>query len=93
VKHKKRINRVLSKVCGENSFRSRHPSIDKKALAVAVASCSAVPPKAPIRKSSKKRKDNTDETSSSVVRAEKTKSLESSKRKRKTFEAISDVKI
>jgi hypothetical protein len=28
-----------------------------------------------------------------VVRAEKTKSLESSKRKRKTFEAISDVKI
>jgi uncharacterized protein YktA (UPF0223 family) len=93
VKHKKRINRVFSEVCGENSFRSCHPIIDKKAPAVAVASCSAAPPKAPRRRSSKKRKNSTNETSSSVVRPEKMKSLESSKRKRKTSEAISDVEI
>jgi uncharacterized protein YktA (UPF0223 family) len=93
VKRKKRINRVFSEVCGENSFRSCHPSIDKKAPAVAVASCSATPPKAPRRRSSKKRKNSTNETSSSAVRPEKTKSLESSKRKRKTSEAISDVEI
>jgi hypothetical protein len=47
VKHKKRINRVFSEVCGENSFHSRHPGIDKKAPAIAVASCSVAPPKAP----------------------------------------------
>jgi uncharacterized protein YktA (UPF0223 family) len=93
VKHKKRINRVFSEVCGENSFRSRHLSIDKKALVVDVASCSVTLHKAPRRRSSKKRKNNTSETSSSAVRPEKTKSLESSKRKRKTSEAISDVEI
>jgi hypothetical protein len=58
-----------------------------------VASCSAGPLRAPKGKSSKKRKDRTDETSSSVVCPEKTKSLESSKQKRKTSEAISDVEI
>jgi uncharacterized protein YktA (UPF0223 family) len=84
VKHKKRINHVFSEVCGENSFRSRRPGIDKKAPAVAVASCSAAPPKAPRRKSSKNRNNSTNETSSSAVRPEKTKSLESSKRKHKT---------
>jgi hypothetical protein len=93
VKHKKRINRVFSEVCGENSFRSRRPGIEKKAPAVAVASCSAAPLKAPRGKSSKKRKDSTHETSSCVVLPEKTKSLESSKWKRKTSEAISDVEI
>jgi hypothetical protein len=43
--------------------------------------------------SSKKGKNNTDGTSSSAVHPNKTKSLESSKRKRKTFEAVSDVEI
>jgi uncharacterized protein YktA (UPF0223 family) len=93
VKHKRRINRVFSEVCAENSFRSRHPGIDKKAPAVVVASCSVAPPKAPRRRSSKKGKNSTDETSSSAVRPGKTKSLESSKRKRKTSEAISYVEI
>jgi hypothetical protein len=47
VKHKRRINRVFSEVCGERSFRSRCPGIVVKALVVAVASCSATPLKAP----------------------------------------------
>jgi hypothetical protein len=93
VKHKRRINRVFTEVCGENSFRSRRPRIEKKAPAVAVASCLAAPLKAPRRKSSKKGKGSTDETSSSVVRPEKTKSLESSKQKRKSSEAVSDVEL
>jgi hypothetical protein len=45
VKHKKRINRVFSEVGAEIAFRSRPPGIDKKALAVAMVSCSAAPPK------------------------------------------------
>jgi hypothetical protein len=93
VKHKRRINRVFSEVCAENSFLSRRPGIDKKAPVIGVASCSAAPPKAPRRRSMKKRRNNTDETSSSAVRPDKTKSLESSKQKHKTSEAISDVTI
>jgi hypothetical protein len=93
VKHKKRINRVFSEVCGENSFRSHRPGIEKKAPGVVVASCSVAPLKAPRGKSSKKRKGNINETSSFVIRHEKTKSLESSKRKRKSSEAISDVEL
>jgi hypothetical protein len=54
-----------------------------KVPVVAVASCSAAPLKASRRKSSKKGKGITDETSSSTVRLEKTRSLESSKQKRK----------
>jgi DNA-directed RNA polymerase subunit N (RpoN/RPB10) len=34
VKHKKRINRVFSEICAENSFRSRRLGVDKKAPAV-----------------------------------------------------------
>jgi uncharacterized protein YktA (UPF0223 family) len=45
VKHKKRINRVFSEVCGDKCFHSRCPGINKKAPAVAVASCSSGPPK------------------------------------------------
>jgi hypothetical protein len=84
---------VFTEVCGENSFRSRCPGIEKKALAVAMASCSAAPLKAPRGKSSKKGKGDTDETSSSAVRPEKTKSLESSKRKQKSSEAVSDIEL
>jgi uncharacterized protein YktA (UPF0223 family) len=91
VKHKRRINRVFSEVCAENSFRSHHPDIDKKETTVVVASCSAEPPKAPQKRSSKKGKNSTDDTSSSAVRPDKAKSLESSKWKCKTSEAISDV--
>jgi uncharacterized protein YktA (UPF0223 family) len=79
VKHKRRINRVFLEVCGEKSFRSRRPGIVVKAPAVAMASCSAAPLKAPRRTSSKKGKGDTDETSSSTVRPKKTISLESSK--------------
>jgi uncharacterized protein YktA (UPF0223 family) len=57
VKHKKRINRVFSEVCGDKSFHSRRPGIKKKAPAVAVASCSSGPPKTSRRSSSKKGKD------------------------------------
>jgi hypothetical protein len=94
VKHKRRINRVFSEVCGESSFRSRRPGIEKKAPVVAVASCSVAPLKAPRGKSSKKGKGSTDQTSSSsIVHPKKTKSLESSKKKRKSSEAISDVEL
>jgi hypothetical protein len=93
VKHKRRINQVFTEVCGENSFRSRCSGIEKKAPAVVVASCSATPLKAPRGKSLKKGKGSTYETSSSAVRPEKTKSLKLSKRKRKSSEAISDIKL
>jgi hypothetical protein len=57
MKHKKRINRVFIEVCGENSFRSHHPGIEKKAPAVAVASCSAAPLKAPEENLRRKEKE------------------------------------
>jgi hypothetical protein len=93
VKHKRRINRVFSEVCGEKSFRSCRPGIIMKAPVVAVASCSTAPLKSPRRTSLKKGKGGTDETSSSTVRPEKTRSLESSKRKRKSSEVVLDVKL
>jgi hypothetical protein len=83
VKHKRRINRVFSEVCGERSFRSRRPSLPVKVPAIAVASCSAAPLKASRRRSSKKGKGDTDETSSSTVCPEKTRSLESNKTEEK----------
>jgi hypothetical protein len=64
-----------------------------KVPAVAVASCSAAPLKAPRGKLSKKGKKDTDGTSSSAVRPKKTKSLESSKQKRKSSEVVSDVEL
>jgi hypothetical protein len=93
VKHKRRINRVLSEICGDKSFRSRHPGRTMKMPAVAVASCSATPLKAPRRRSSKNSKVNIDETTSSSVQPPKTKSLESTKRKRKSSEHVSDVEL
>jgi hypothetical protein len=93
VKHKRRINQVFIGVCGERSFRSRRPGVPVKAPAVAVPNCSAAPLKAPRIRSSKKGKGDTDETSSSIVRPEKTKSLESNKRKRKSSEIVSDAEI
>jgi hypothetical protein len=93
VKHKRRINRVFSEVSGEKSFHSRRPGLVVKVPVVVVACCSAAPLKAPRRKSSKKGKKDTDETSSSAVRLEKTRSLESSKRKRKSSEVVSDAEL
>jgi hypothetical protein len=58
-----------------------------------VASCSAAPLKAPRGKFLKKGKGGIYETSSSDVHPEKTKSLESSKRKRKSSEAVLDVEL
>jgi hypothetical protein len=92
VKHKKIINRVFSEVCVDQSFRSRRPGIRKKAPAVAVASCSSGPPKTSRRSSSKKRKGCDDGTSSATVCPEKTKSLESNKRKHKS-EGVSDAEL
>jgi hypothetical protein len=93
VKHKKRINRVFSEICGDKSFRSRHPGRKLKMPAVAVASCSAAPLKAPRRRSSKSSTLIIDETTCSSVQPAKTRSLESSKRKRKSSEQVSDAEL
>jgi hypothetical protein len=83
VEHKKRVNRVFSELGVETALRSLPPGLDKKVPTVAVASCSAAPPKAPQQRSSKKGRSSAVDTSSSVIRPDKTKSLESSKRKHK----------
>jgi hypothetical protein len=93
VKNKKRINRVFSEICGDKSFRSRRLDRNTKMPAVAVSSCSAAPLKAPRRRSSKSSNVNVDETTSSSVQHAKTKSLESTKRKRKSSEHILDVEL
>jgi uncharacterized protein YktA (UPF0223 family) len=61
VKHKKRINRVFSEVCGDKSFRSHRPGIKTRTPAVAVASCSSDPSKISRRLSSKDGKAMTTE--------------------------------
>jgi hypothetical protein len=93
VKHKRRINRVFSEVCGDKSFHSRRSSRKLKILAVVVASYSAAPPNAPRRRSSKSGPSIVDETTSSGVQPSKTKSLELSKRKRKSSEQVSDAEL
>jgi hypothetical protein len=93
VKHKKKINRVFSLICGAKSFPSRRPGPPVKMPCVAVASCSAAPLKALRKKSSKKNQGTPDEATSSGVQPMKTKSLESTKRKRRTSEQISDVEL
>jgi hypothetical protein len=93
VKHKKRINRVFFEICGDKSFRSRRPGRKMNMPAVAVASCSAAPLKAPRRRSSKGSKLKIDETTSSSVQPAKTKSLESTKRKRKSSEHVLDIEL
>jgi hypothetical protein len=93
VKRKRKINRVFSEICREKSFPSRRPGPSVKMPCVAVASCSAVPLKALRKKSSKKSQVTPAETTSSGVRPTKTKSLESTKRKRRTSEQISDVEL
>jgi hypothetical protein len=74
VKHKKRINRVFSKVYGDKSFRYRRPVRKLKMPDVAFVSCSAGPPKAPRRRSSKSSVSIVDETTSSGVQPSKTRS-------------------
>jgi hypothetical protein len=93
VKHKRRINRVFSEVCGDKSFHSRRPGRKLKIPAVAVANCLAAPPNAPRRRSSKSCPSIVDETTSSGVQPSKTKSLESLKRKRKSSEQVSDAEL
>jgi hypothetical protein len=93
VKHKRKINRVFSKVCGDKAFPSRRPGRKLKIPAFAVASCSVAPPKAPRRRSSKSGPATADEITTSGVQPSKTKSLESSKRKRRTSEEVSDAEL
>jgi uncharacterized protein YktA (UPF0223 family) len=93
VKHKKRINRVFSEICGDKSFHSSRPGINKKAPAIAVASCSSRPPKTSRKSSSKKRKATDDGAPSAVVCPEKTKFLESIKRKHKSTDIASEVEL
>jgi hypothetical protein len=88
VKHKRKINRVFSEICKEKSFPSRRLGPSVKMPCVVVASCSVVPLKALRKKSSKK-----SQGASSGVQPTKTKSLESTKRKRRTSEQISDVEL
>jgi hypothetical protein len=47
VKHKRRINRVFTEVCGDKSINSRRPGRKLNVPAVAVANCSAAPINAP----------------------------------------------
>jgi hypothetical protein len=93
VKHKRRINRVFSEVCGDKSFNSRCSGRKLKIPAVAVASCSAAPISSPRRRSSKRGPSIADETTSFGVQPSKTRSLESSKRKCRSFEQVSDAEL
>jgi hypothetical protein len=93
VKHKRRINRVFSEVCGDKSFNSRRPGRMLKIPAVAIASCSAATISAPRRRSSKSGPATADETTTSGVQPTKTKSLESSKRKHKSSEQLSNAEF
>jgi hypothetical protein len=93
VKHKKRINRVFTEVCGDKSFSSRGPGPKLKVPAVAVASCSAAPINAPQMRSSKRGSSSVSESTPSGVKPSRTRSLESSKRKRKTSEQTSDAEL
>jgi hypothetical protein len=86
VKHRKKINRVFSEVCGDKFFSSRGPGPKLKVPAVAVASCSAAPINAPRIMSSKRSSSPATEGTSSGVKPSRTRSLELSKRKRKTSE-------
>jgi hypothetical protein len=81
VKHRKRINRVFSEVCGDKFFSSRSSGPKLKLPAVAVASCSAAPINAPRIRSSKRGSSSVNEGTSSGVQPSRTRSLESSKRK------------
>jgi hypothetical protein len=93
VKHKRRINRVFTEVCGDKSFNSRRPGRKLKVPAIAVASCSAAPISAPRRRSSKRGSSVVEDSTSSGVQPSKTKSLESTKRRRRTSEQISDAEL
>jgi hypothetical protein len=86
VKHRKKINRVFSKVCGDKFFSSRGRGPKLKVPAVTVASCSAAPINAPRIRSLKRSSSPANEGASSGVKPLRTRSLESSKRKRKTSE-------
>jgi hypothetical protein len=91
VKHKRRINRVFTEVCGDKSFSSRGPGPKLKVPAVAVASCLAAPINAPRMRSSKRGSSSVSD--SSGVKPSRTRSLESSKRKRKTSDRTSDAEL
>jgi hypothetical protein len=86
LKHKKKINRIFSEVCGDKFFSSRGPGPKLKLPAVAVASCLAAPINAPRIRSLKRGSSPASEAASSGVKPSTTRSLESSKRKRKTSE-------
>jgi hypothetical protein len=93
VKHKKRINLIFSEVCGDKFFSSRDPGPKLKVPAVAVASCSAAPINAPRIRSSKRGSSSASEGTSSGVKPSRTRSLESSKQKHKTYDRTSDAEL
>jgi hypothetical protein len=93
VKHKKRINRVFTEVCGDKSFSSRGPGPKLMVPAVAVTSCSTAPINAPRMRSSKRGSSSVSESTSPGVKPSRTRSLESSKRKRKTSDRTSDAEL
>jgi hypothetical protein len=93
VNHKRMINRVFYEVCGDKPFHSQHPGPKLKIPVVAVASCSAAPPRAQRRRSSKSSPTIADKITSSGVQPSKTRSLESWKRKHKNSEQVSDAEL
>jgi hypothetical protein len=93
VNHKRRINRVFTELCGDKSFNSRRPGRKLKVHAVAISSCSAAPISAPWRRSSKRGSSVVEESTSSDVQPSKTKSLESTKCRRRNSEQISDAEL
>jgi hypothetical protein len=95
VKHKRRVNRVFSELGAEAALHSHPLGVDKKVPAVVVVVCSAVLSKAPRKKSSKKGKGKSEagNISSATIRPDKTKPLESSKRKRKAYEDVFDAEV
>jgi hypothetical protein len=93
VKHKRRTNCVFSEVCRDKYFHSRRPGRELKIPAVVVASCSAAPSRAPRRRSSKRCLVIVDDSTSTGVQPAITRSLELSKRERKTSEQVSNAEL
>jgi hypothetical protein len=95
VKHKRRVDSVFLELGVETTLRSRPPGIDKKAPTPAAAGSSAAPPKSQRKRALRKEKakDGAGDASSPAICSSKTKSLKSSKRKRKSSGGTSEAEV
>jgi hypothetical protein len=97
VKHKRRVNHVFSELGAETTIRPRLPGPDKKTPTLGAPSSSAVvaPSKPQSKRVSRKEKSKEDAgiASSPALGSSKTKSLESSRKKRKVSKGTSEAKI